>query len=231
MAAPATVSLPILDIVPETPNTQTYRLKASFPYKAGQSICLEIPGDPKKRFYSLSSSPSEKGYIAVTIKVGDPGEKLFDSVFKLNKGTTVNVTGPYGSMTLTDPLQGPFYFLAAGSGVTPFRAMVKYIADVQPATETWLLHSVRVPDDLIFKEEFLTWSKAPTFHYIPTFTRWNETGYEGETGRIGETLLRKHLDLGKGIFYICGPKEFVRDMEHTLKAMSVSPERIRREQW
>ncbi len=231
MTAPATFSAAVVDILPETADTQTYRLAASFPYKAGQSICLEIPGDPKKRFYSLSSSPSEKGYVSITIKAADPSTKLFDSVFGLKKGTAVTLSGPYGSMTLPDPLQGPFYFLAAGSGVTPFRAMIKYIADIQPATESWLLHSVRIPDDLLFKEEFLIWSKKPTFHYIPTFTRWNEEGYKGETGRIGETLIRKHLTLTQGTFYLCGPKEFVSDMEHVLIASGVSAGRIRREQW
>jgi len=115
--------------------------------------------------------------------------------------------------------------------VTPFRGMIRYLRDVQPATECWLLHSVKSPDDLIFKEEFLEWSKNSVFRYIPTFTRWQDATEEAETGRIGETLLRKHLTLTQGTFFLCGPKQFVTDMEHVLINLQVSPESIRREQW
>jgi len=38
----------------------------------------------------------------------------------------------------------------------------------------------------------MAWTKNPAFHYIPTFTRGMIT-IQGDTGRIGETLLRKHL--------------------------------------
>src|SRR6185295_15487588 len=116
------------------------------------------PDDPKKRYYSLSSSPTEKDYMAITIKSDDRTRPLYGSLFRLNKGSEVEITGPYGSMTLPEPLEGPFYFLAAGSGVTPFRSMLKYIFDVQPATESWLIQSTRTPDDLLFKEEFLAWA-------------------------------------------------------------------------
>jgi glycine betaine catabolism B len=222
----------VVDIIPETSDTQTFRLGTYFPYKPGQAICLTIPGDPKKRFYSLSSSPTEKDYLSITIKADRTNLALYGSLFSLQKGSPVEITGPTGSFTLPDSLEGPFYFLAGGSGVTPFRSMIKYLRDAQPATEIWLLHSVRVPEDLIFKTEFQEWSKNPLFHYVPTFTRWTLEGYAGETGRIGEALLRKHVALDKGQFYLCGPQAFVKEMEHVLSTtLSIPTDRIRREQW
>jgi ferredoxin-NADP reductase len=109
--------------------------------------------------------------------------------------------------------------------------MVKFIIDSRPSTEMWLFHSVKTPDDLIFKDQFLAWSQNPTFHFVPTFTRTTELDIEGETGRIGEVLLRKHLKMLEGTFFICGPKEFVTDMEHTLVKLGVPTPRIRRENW
>jgi ferredoxin-NADP reductase len=109
--------------------------------------------------------------------------------------------------------------------------MIKYLLDVKSTVESWLIHSVKVPDDLLFKEEFLRWAKNPLFHYIPTFTRWSHVDYHGETGRIGGELLRKHIPLDRGLFFLCGPKSFVTDMEHDLISLQVLPERIRREQW
>ncbi len=224
------LTVPVVDIIPETPDIQTFRLGTYFPYKAGQAISLLIPGDPKKRYYSLSSSPTEKDHIDITIKA-DREQTLYGSLFSLKKGAQVEIAGPMGSFTLPERLQGPYYFLAGGSGVTPFRAMIKFILDTQLATEMWLFHSVKTPDDLIFKDQFLAWSQNPTFRFVPTFTRSTELDIEGETGRIGEVLLRKHLKMLEGTFWLCGPKEFVTDMEHTLVRLGVPTTRIRRENW
>jgi ferredoxin-NADP reductase len=230
VVTPLTQTVPVVEIIPETPDIQTFRLGTYFPYKAGQAISLMIPGDPKKRFYSLSSSPTEKGHIDITIKT-DREHTLYGSLFSLNKGAQVEIAGPMGSFTLHEPLQGPYYFLAGGSGVTPFRAMIKFILDTRPSTETWLFHSVKTPDELIFKNQFLAWSQNPTFRFVPTFTRSTELDIEGETGRIGEVLLRKHLKMLEGTFFLCGPREFVKDMEHTLVQLDVPAGRIRRENW
>jgi glycine betaine catabolism B len=225
-------TVPVVDIIQETIDTQTFRFGGYFPYKAGQAIALTIPGDPKKRFYSLSSSPTEKDHLAITIKADRTNLALYGSLFSLKKGSQVEVAGPLGSFTLPDDLKGPFYFLGAGSGVTPFRSMIKFLQDTQPATEIWLIHSARVPEDLLFKSEFEEWSKNVMFHYIPTFTRWTLDGYTGETGRIGEALLRKHLTLDKGLFFLCGPSAFVKDMEQVIgTTLAIPIDRIRREQW
>jgi ferredoxin-NADP reductase len=230
MSAPSQ-TVPVLEIIPETTDTQTFRLGTYFAFKPGQAVALTIPGDPKKRFYSISSSPTEKSHIEVTIKAGEKDKKLYDSLFQLKAGSTVEIAGPMGSFILPEPIQGPYYFLAAGSGVTPFRSMTRYILDTHPTTESWLFHSVRTPDDLLFKEDFLTWSQNKAFHYVPTFTRWSDPDEKSTTGRIGQTLLRKHLPLMEGTFFLCGPKEFVMDMEHVLMDLKVSPAHIRRDQW
>jgi len=219
-----------VDIIAETPDTQTFRLGTYFDYKPGQAISLEIPGDPKKRYYSLSSSPTEKGHIDVTIKAGRD-KPLYGDLFSLKIGAPVEMAGPMGKFSLPEPLTGPYIFLAAGSGVTPFRSMIKFILDRRPETQTWLFNSVRTPDDLIFKAPFMAWSENPAFHYVPTFTRASELDLEGETGRIGETLLRKHLKMMEGVFFLCGPRKFVADMEHVLMGLNVPAERIRRENW
>ena len=224
------LTIPVTDIIPETPDTQTYRLGTYFDYKPGQAVSLMLPGDPKKRYYSLSSSPTEKGHLDVTIKA-DRDKALYGDLFNLKIGTQIKLEGPLGKFALPMPLAGPYFFLAAGSGVTPFRSMIKFVLDTRPATETWLFNSVRTPDDLIFKAPFLAWSENPAFHYVPTFTRTSQDDVAGETGRMGEALLRKHLKILEGIFFLCGPRGFVTDMEHVLTGLHVPAACIRRENW
>src|SRR5476649_2587085 len=113
-------SVPVISVTPQTYDTQTLRLGIYFPYKAGQSIQVILPGDPKKRYYSMSSSPTEKGHIDITIKA-EPGNALYESLFNILPGKSIEVSQPLGSFTIPEEMTGPFYFLAAGSGVTPFR--------------------------------------------------------------------------------------------------------------
>src|SRR5260370_33014603 len=108
MSAPSQ-TVPVIDIIPETPDTQTFRLGTYFPYKAGQSISLLVPCDPKKRFYSISSSPTEKDHAAITIKADDRATTLYGSLFSLRKGSQVEIAGPMGSFTLPARLEWPFY--------------------------------------------------------------------------------------------------------------------------
>jgi NADH oxidoreductase Hcr len=230
MPAETFVTAKLIEVIPETPDIQTLRLERPFDYKAGQAVQITLPGDPKKRFYSISSSPTEMNQLDLTIK-SQQGSVLYASLFELKKGSPIEVAGPMGKFSLPEPLVGPYYFLAGGSGVTPFRSMIKFIIDTRPTTDMWLFHSVKTPDDLIFKDELLARSQNPTFHFVPTFTRTTEFDIEGETGRIGEVLLRKHLKMMEGTFFLCGPKEFVTDMEHTLVRLGVPTPRIRRENW
>jgi ferredoxin-NADP reductase len=157
---------------------------------------------------------------------------LYDSLFRLEKGTPIELHGPMGKFALPEG-SGPFYFLAGGTGVTPFRSMVKFLLDQKPEVENWLFHSVRTPEDLVFQEEFLQWGTAKnSFHYVPTFTQYSGIDPDKETGRIGEVLLRKHLPNPAGVFLLCGPAAFVNDLEALLKhTMQIKPEQIRREQW
>jgi len=226
----ATQTATVIEIIPETSDTQTFRLGAYFDFKSGQAISLLLPGDPKKRYYSLSSSPTEKDHLDITIKA-EREKVLYGSLFSLKEHSTVEIGGPLGSFTLPEPLKGPYYFLAGGSGVTPFRSMIKFILDTRPETESWLFNSARAPDDLVFREQFLSWAANPNFRYVPTFTRTTDFGEMGETGRIGETLLRKHLAMREGIFFLCGSREFVTDMERVLAGMAVPAAHIRRENW
>ncbi|MGC2288379.1 MAG: FAD-dependent oxidoreductase, partial [Thermoplasmata archaeon] len=100
-----------------------------FQYRSNQAIRLALPGvdDPwgAVRTFSMSSSPSETGHIAVTCKISDTPFK--QALARLQPGDTVEVIGPLGSFLLDGGR--PSVFLAGGIGITPFRGMFRYAAD------------------------------------------------------------------------------------------------------
>lgn len=219
-------------ITPQTADTHTLRLDATLAFKPGQAVKITFPGDAKGRFFSISSSPTEAGYIEVTVKTPE-ASPLAGILKALKRGDMLDVEGPMGKFSLPDPIKMPLCFVAAGSGVAPFRAMIRYLLDTDPSVESWLLHSVKTRDDLIFRNDFSNWSGTQKqFHYVPTLTNDNDDNWDNETGRINETLVRKHLASKPCCYLLCGPPTFVADMEKMLKdQLNVNPDHIRREQW
>src|SRR4029077_921745 len=101
-------------IIPQTPDTQTLRLGISLDFKPGQAVAVVFPGDPKKRYYSISSSPTETGHIDITVKA-ERGTPLFAQLFSLEPGTKLEVSAPMGSFLLPEKIEGSYCFLAGGT--------------------------------------------------------------------------------------------------------------------
>ncbi len=225
-------STEIASVVRPAADAVTLKLKTYFPFKAGQSIAIVLPGDSKPRYYSLCSAPSENDHLAITIKT-EPGHALAQIIPKLNVGDQVQIQGPLGKFSLPEHAEGQLIFIAGGSGVTPFRSMLKELDSQSSRLTRWLFHSVKQPADLFFRDEFTAWTQMdPAFHYVPTVTQGQDADWSFDTGRIGGELLRKHLTSLDGHFFLCGPRPFVKDMELLLTdTLKIHPDHIRREQW
>jgi CDP-4-dehydro-6-deoxyglucose reductase len=223
----------IRTVLPQTRDISTLRLDFQLSFKPGQSVAVTFPGEPKKRYYSISSSPSEGPFVEITVKA-EAGSALAAAIGQLKRGDSLDVEGPFGgSLSLPEPVAEPLAFIAAGTGITPFRSMVRFLIDNKSRFDTYLMHSVRNHHDLLFREELIEWStKYPHFHYIPTLTRNVDDTWKNETGRIGEALLRKHLTMHPCTYLLCGPTAFVNDMEKLLRdTLGILSDRIRREKW
>ena len=84
----------VLDVITETPNIKTLRLKPKEPiaFRAGQFIELTVPGAGEAPF-TPSSRSSVKDAMEVTVmKVG----KVTEKIHELKKGDIVGLRGPLG---------------------------------------------------------------------------------------------------------------------------------------
>src|SRR6266704_3245587 len=150
-------------------NISTLRFDVPLKFKPGQSIAITFPGDPKKRYYSISSSPTEGAFVEITVK-SKPESLLAQALANLKRGNVLDIEGPFhGGLSLPQPLATPLCFIAAGTGVTPFRSMVKSLVDEGSPVDVWLLHSVKRQEDLLFRQDFTQWAGGNSwFHYVPT---------------------------------------------------------------
>lgn len=169
----------------------------------------------------------------MTVRVPAEGP-LAAAMGRLRPGDRLPVDGPFdGGLALPDRLSEPACLIGAGTGVAPFRAIVRFLIDSGNAVPVWLVQSARGRQDLLFGEEFAAWQRAHDwFHYVPTLTRDFDDHWRNETGRISEALVRRHIPDGPMTYFLCGPPEFVKDIEAMLaRQQGARPEQIRREKW
>jgi len=199
-----------------------------FRYLSNQAVRVSLPGvdDPwgAVRSFSLSSSPSEPGSIAVTCKISDTPFK--QALARLQPGETADVYGPLG-MFLFDGSR-PSVFLAGGIGITPFRGMLRYAADTGSSASKRLLYSARVPEEFIFRAELDELSRTHSeFRVQYTVTRPTESAlsWSGRVGRISEAWIREVSEpLERPKFYVAGLPEMVEQMVSVLGGRLRVPE-------
>jgi len=216
---PGRYALSLLESRRESPTSMTFRFSTQgtgFQYLSNQAVRLALPGvdDPwgAVRTFSLSSSPSEEGHISITCKISDTPFK--QALARLRPGATAEVYGPLG-LFLYD-LHRPAVFLAGGIGITPFRGMLRFAADMGATEPRRLLYSARVPEEFVFRAELDEMSRTSPHvqvHYTVTRPSESPTKWNGRVGRIDEAWIREVAEpLERPKFFVAGLPEMVEEM-------------------
>ncbi|MBI2668177.1 hypothetical protein HYX17_05425 [Candidatus Woesearchaeota archaeon] len=228
--------LRISKIIQETHDTKTFRINFNdeFSFEPGQFINLTLDilqnGEVKQltRQYSISSSPTKKNYIDLTIKKMANGIMSNYIVDNSTIGDKIKIKGPYGMFTFKDDVKKAV-FIAGGSGISSLISMIRYIADKNLDVDVTLLFSNKTPKDIIFRSE-LDELKEKKFNIINTVTRYNGDEWDGEIGRINKEMIRKYCDLDS-LFYICGLPEMVDSVRKELETLGIEKARVKFEKY
>jgi len=195
-----------------------------FEYRAGQFVMLQLLNADgtiwAKAAYSLAGAPDEsRDFIVLAVKVrGDFTQRAS----ALKPGDSLNVQGPFGRFVLPEG-DSHLVFLAGGIGVTPFRSMLRQVLAQGTGRKVTLIYSCRTLQVMPYFEELQELARRhPDFRCVVTFTGYAPDGWTGETGRIGDKLIAKHVpDIKTAEFMACGTNEFVKDMYGSLAKLGV----------
>ncbi|MDN5867171.1 MAG: FAD-dependent oxidoreductase [Candidatus Nitrosocosmicus sp.] len=206
-------------------------------YKAGQYAIVDLgtKEDPEGpvRSFTLSSSPTEEGFIMISTRIRDTPFKK--KLAGLNVGSSVNVTAPLGKFTLHEDHSKPAVLLSGGIGVTPFRSMIKYAIDTKLPLKITMFDANRNKENILFKDEFDKWAKLNENVQIVYTLSDTQADWNGEQGHINKKMITKYLtndELDSSIFYICGPPGMLKAMEKLLQEdLGIPKQRIRTEQF
>lgn len=121
----------VVETIQETPRTRTIAL--TIPgwtgHRAGQHVDVRLTapdGYQAQHSYSIASAPEDE-HVMLTVERLDDGEVSPHLVDELLVGDELELRGPIGGYFVwDDDLGGPLFLVAGGSGLVPFRSMLRH---------------------------------------------------------------------------------------------------------
>lgn len=205
--------LKLKEIIIRNYNVKSFRLE--FPlgtdFKAGQFMRVVLKEEPGfMKYLSISSSPTEKGYIEFTKKITE--SDFSKSLNALRPSDEIKIQYPFGSFTL-EKATAKITFLCGGIGITPVRSICKYAVDKSLRTDIVLVYANRSIKDIVFKEDFdLMQGQFPGLKIVHVLAE-PAAGFKCTPGLINALVVKNEMpDYRFRKFYICGPLLFVQAM-------------------
>lgn len=205
-------------------------------FKPGQFVNLYIQREGETllaRPYSIASSPTNKEYLELTIKIIEGG-RFTSRVASLNEGDIVKIGGPFGkSFFFDEEKMKDVVLIGGGTGVTPFISIIRYAADKNLGNKITYFYSARTMDSLLYRKELEEIAlKHKNIKVVFTCTREESPEWKGERGRINIDMIKRYVDLDSNkYFMLCGPPEMIKSLVEQLKSAGIKEEKIIHESW
>ncbi len=178
-------------------------------YWPGQYVTIgdERNGIPA-RAYSISNAPRPDGEIVLQVARQDGGLTSNWIHDKLDLGSSVKVSGAYGTFIGDPSVDTPVLCLAAGTGLAPIVGLTETALRRGYRKPVTLIYSARTRED-VYGVGLLAWwrTKHRNFDYKITLTREKADGYL--EGRIDTILPSLFPDLSKHSVFVAGSPGFV----------------------
>ena len=226
----------VIRITDHTPTTRQFWFEVAeldvVDFKPGQFVTLDLPihEKPNKRWrsYSIASCPDHTNTFELLIVKAEGGagtSYLFDEV---QVGTEIPFRGPQGVFGLPTDLSIDTFFICTGTGIAPFRSMVRYLYETQtPIGQLHLIFGCRKKEDLLYYQELKELEKNfPGFHYHPVLSRENWEGRSGYVHPVYEELCQAKQPAQ---FLLCGWKNMIDEAITRIQALGYDKKQIHRE--
>jgi len=201
----------ITSVYPLTRDEKLYQVQIvdpdarhNFAFKAGQFVMLELPGIGEAPF-SISSAPSRRGDLELCIRAVGNLTRFLDRV---ERGTRVGISGPYGSSFPVEAMAGrDVIFVAGGLVLVPLRSPLAVVLENRSRYGLVdLVYGAKSPAELLFDYQYRSWQQFDVNLGITVDNP--DAEWQGDTGLI-TGLLERQLN-GRSLAHhtsavVCGP--------------------------
>jgi benzoate/toluate 1,2-dioxygenase reductase subunit len=205
-------------------SSEIYQLKlqasdnSSFEFLPGQYVNIEVPGTSQTRSYSYSSQPgnNEAEFLIKLVPGGLMSTYLKDQAAV---GGTLNIVTPIGSFYLRD-VQRELIFIAGGTGIAPFMAMLEKLKADKNTTPIHLFYGATTAENVVEQERLKAFSEIMP---LKTHTCTSDEQAEGHDKGFVTQWINKEI-LGETAYdiYICGPNMMVEAVKNTLDKEAIN---------
>jgi ferredoxin-NADP reductase len=212
-----------------------------FKFTPGQFIQVHFnydDGKPTKRSYSVGtpvdgSNEVHRLELAVSFVEGGAATKLLGN---LEHGGNIEASGPYGRFCLFDEDTNQRYlFIATGTGVAPFRAMLPKVEKLIAAGRRFaLIYGARSEQELLYNDEFEAFAgQHPEFTFRACLSRTARAVPHAcdRRGHVQDALPELQPQPEQDIAYLCGNPDMIDATFTQLKELGLPIKHIRREKY
>jgi sulfhydrogenase subunit gamma (sulfur reductase) len=215
----------IENIVEETPDVKTFRLKfknsgeaEKFAFRAGQFGEYSVLGEGESTF-CVASSPTRKGYIECTFRKAG---RVTNALANLEVGDTVGFRGPYGNTFPIEEWEGKnLLYIAGGIALPPMRCVIWNTIDLRDKyKDITIVYGARTVSDLVYKHELKEWQDRPDIRLITTVDPGGQTpDWKGEIGFVPMVLEKLAPTSENTVAVLCGPPVMIKFTMPVLKKL------------
>jgi ferredoxin-NADP reductase len=226
----------VTSVIDETASVRTIELQAPdwAGHRAGQHLDVRLTAEDgyrAERSYSIASAPGEP--VALTVERLEDGEVSPYLTEELRRGDELEIRGPIGGYFVWDGDDSamPLMLVAGGSGIVPFRSVLRHRSRLGAAVPVRLLYSARSLADVIYRDELS--QQAAGVEVIYTLTRQQPPGWAGHRGRVDKSMLAEVAwpPDQEALAYVCGPTPFVETVASSLVNLGYPAQRVKTERF
>ncbi len=204
-----------------------------FEHRLGQYMEWTLPlskSDSRgnRRYFSIASSPTEDE-LMIAARFYDGSSAFKRELAMMQPGQKIVAAELSGDFVLPQDPNLPLVFIAGGIGITPFRSMLKYLADREEKRKVTLIYSNYTAEEIVFQDVIKEAEEKVGLKTVYTLTDFNRIPKEwcGRTGFVdGEMVAAEVPDFRERHFFISGSLNMVEHLKKALHSVGVHSSRI-----
>lgn len=207
-----------------------FSLEDEYNFYTGQWIDFFINIDNKEYIggYSIVSTPLDKGIIELAIKYSNK-HKVTNYLHDFAKeGEIFYISEAQGDIYFDPLINKDITLIAGGIGITPLLSMLRYANQIKYNHKFNILYTAKDNKGLVYKENIESIISENNLFKADYFITDKDS--DQFTGRIDKDILKKYFN-DNTIFFLCGPKQMIDEINNNLLEIGVKKENILYEKW
>lgn len=214
----------------EAKNIYTFRLRFSsdeeqeaYSFAPGQFNMLYVFGVGEIAI-SISGDPSDREGIDHTIRVVGTVSRAMGSC---EEGDTLGVRGPFGSQWPLQEARGKdVLVITGGLGCAPVMGAIHYIIKRRSDYgKLKILHGIKAPRDLIYRQKLEEWKQFPDTEVHLTSDEADKD-WKFSVGVVTNLMDKIEIDPANTVVMMCGPEVMMKFALKELKKHSIGSDQI-----